>query len=230
MLSQTKKNVFLLFSTVIQRTTINPFLFVVFNIIESIQLLSYTFSSPISKLNPLQSSLNENLRKITGAFRISPLYTLLSFDYYLIIWAFVAFITFLFIFSGLVALTINNRNNCFYKFYTIILAQYSLFSSVIVIPFIETLLTMLRCDDNNKMNYVKDGITCFKGMHLLYTTLSALMVLANLFVYIVSELFTYSPLNNHNRSSPQKINNTNSLLGIIFKCILITLQIIDKYP
>jgi len=193
----------------------------IFYILETVQLVSYAFSYPLQTIWKIPEKREKNIHKILTITRISSLFELLDFKTYLIIWITLLILLFsIFLLFGL-SLQINTKRNMFYRF-NIKLAKiaFNSLSQFFLIPIFETILLMLRCDENNYVE-LKNGIKCYKGIHILYSVLSIIFTIIYLIFCIILELFNYSPFNNDDDKNLIKINNSSENFLSVMKLIIV---------
>ena len=213
----TKIKIFTYFYYLILKKNFNVFILSFFLIIESIQVFSFGFSEPHKKLWKIKSNKIDYVNSFVGAVRITPILKYVSFTIYLIIWGIVIFIFFAGILLIFMAIKINKPNSTFYKF----VINYgkrvsSVMLSIFLIPSTEILLLMLKCN-NNKIDIVKNPITCYNGVHYLYVALSIIFVIVQYFLIFLFVFFSFSPFDSEKLNN--KYDTTADLYYYIFSLI-----------
>ena len=213
----TKIKIFTYFYYLILKKNFNVFILSFFLIIESIQVFSFGFSEPHKKLWKIKSNKIDYVNSFVGAVRITPILKYVSFTIYLIIWGIVIFIFFAGILLIFMAIKINKPNSTFYKF----VINYgkrvsSVMLSIFLIPSTEILLLMLKCN-NNKIDVVKNPITCYNGVHYLYVALSIIFVIVQYFLIFLFVFFSFSPFDSEKLNN--KYDTTADLYYYIFSLI-----------
>jgi len=194
-------------------------------ILETVQLISYAFSYPLQSIWKIPKDTDKIVHRIVTSTRISCLFELFDFNSYLIIWIILLIIIFLVFLSFVLALQINTMQSLFYRF-NISLAKsvFNPMSQFFMIPILETLLIMNRCENNHV--YLDDGIECFKGIHILYCALSIIFGLVFIFFILVVELFNYTPFRKDNDKIICKINNSSENFLCFMKVLIVLCYII----
>ena len=187
-------------------------------ILETIQLISYGISEPHLDVWKVKSSTLKTVSDVVGIFRISTLMKYVDFNVYLII--FFILIAFIFIFSVFLIMQIfigKEESKIFLASVTITrILIYPLYI-FFFIPITELILLPLKCNEEGKIDIIKDGITCWGGMHYLYIILG---IIASIIFFITIYFlisFYFFPFN-YNESSI-RINTENDTFFLIIKLI-----------
>jgi hypothetical protein len=141
-------------------------------ILETIQLISYALSDPHIDIWKEKSSTLKSISDIIGISRITTLMKYVKFDIYLIIFfILIIFIFALFVFLIVQILFFKTESKFFFATIDIIRSLiYPLFI-FFYIPITELVLLPLKCNSDNKVDLVKEGIKCWDNMHYLYSIL-----------------------------------------------------------
>ena len=197
----TKIKIFTYFYHIILKKDFNIFILSFFLIIESIQVISFGISDPHTKIWKIKTNKINNINTFIGAVRITQILKYVSFKIYLIIWGATIFILFSSILLVLMAIKINKPNSGFYKFVISFGKNVSsIILSIGLIPSTEILLLMLKCN-NNKIDIVKNPITCYQGIHYLYMALSIFFLFIQYLLLFLFVFFSFNPFDS------EKLNN-----------------------
>ena len=197
----TKIKIFTYFYHIILKKDFNIFILSFFLIIESIQVISFGISDPHTKIWKIKTNKINNINTFIGAVRITQILKYVSFKIYLIIWGATIFILFSSILLVLMAIKINKPNSGFYKFVISFGKNVSsIILSIGLIPSTEILLLMLKCN-NNKIDIVKNPITCYQGIHYLYMALSIFFLFIHYLLLFLFVFFSFNPFDS------EKLNN-----------------------
>ena len=213
-----KTRIFAFFYYVLRKKDISLLICVIYLILESLQLISYAFSDPHTSLWNLTKDDMYYVELIVAATRVAPLMKLLSFNYYLIIYACLMALIFLYALVFATTLRINKVTSKFYQgvmtFTRYFAAALQIF---LLIPISEFLLLMLKCDSNNVINIFSDSIVCWQGLHFLYVFLSVVFCLLFFFLVLIITVFYFDPFNS--KKTATKIDTTADTFLFIFKVI-----------
>lgn len=184
------------FFYVLRKKDINMFLCSFLLLLETFQLISYAFASPHGNIWRINSDTMDYIQLIVGAPRITPLMKYLKFDYFIIIYAIL--LGYIFIHCLLLTMIIKFSKTQS-KFYQLGVAFTRYFTTpltiFLMIPISELILLPLKCV-NNKVDIVSDTITCFDGLHYLYTVLSILFGIIFYCLIFICSIFYFDPFNN----------------------------------
>ena len=187
-------------------------------ILEIIQLISYGISDPHLNNWKVNPSILKTISEIVGISRITTLMKYVDFNIYLIIF----FILIAFIFSFTVFLMmqiiIGKQDSKIFLASVAItrLLIYPLFI-FFYIPIIELVLLPLKCNGQNQIDIVQNGIICWEGIHYLYSILGLIAsLLFTISLYFLITLYFY-PFN-YNESTI-RISTDNDVLLLFIKYI-----------
>jgi hypothetical protein len=215
-----KTRLFQFFYYVLRKKDINLLLATIFLILESFQLISYAFSDPHTDLWKINSDTMYYIKLIVAGSRVAPLMTLISFNLYLVIYAFLIVFIFLHALIFATTLRINKVNSKFYQS-VVTFTRYSASAIQIflLIPIAELLLLMLKCDENSQINLFSDSITCWKGLHFLYSFLSVIFCIVFFLSVSILTVFYFDPFNT--KKTATKTDTTADSFLFIFKIIAV---------
>ena len=196
-------------------------------VLETIQLVSYGLSDPHLDTWKEKNSILKKISDIIGISRITTVMKYVKFDIYLIIF----FILIIFIFSLCVFLVVQIL---FFKTETkISLILIDIIRSLIYplfiffyIPITELVLLPLKCNSENKVDLVKDGIKCWNSIHYLYSILGIISsILFLLCIFFLMNYFFYPFIH---KDSFIPIHSTNNVMVLIIKYIFVLRFVIVK--
>ena len=196
-------------------------------ILETIQLMSYGISYPHIGAWKENYSTMKTISDIIGISRISALLKYVDFNIYLIIFFIIIVLIFIFCVFLIIQILLGKpESKTFVASVDIIRALiYPLFI-FFYIPITEIVLLPLKCDENNNVDIVKNGVTCWEKLHYLYCILgiiaSILFFLCN---YFLINLFFY-PFNYHDSSI--RIQSDNDTIFLFIKYIFVIRFVIVK--
>ena len=196
-------------------------------ILETIQLISYGISPPHMDIWKEKHSSLKTVSDIIGISRISTLMKYIKFDIYVIMFfILVIFIFALFVFLIVQILFFKIESKFYFSAIDIIRNLiYPLFI-FFYIPITELVLLPLKCNSENKVDLVKEGIKCWNDMHYLYSILGIIAsVLFLLCILFLINYFFY-PFNYNDSSIP--IHSKNNALFLIIKYIFVLRYVIVK--
>lgn len=212
--------IYSLFFYSLKKKDIGTGLCLIFLVLESIQLVSYAFSDPHVQLWGLSSDGSYYLTLVTGAARIAPLMTLLSFNLYLIIFFVVLALTLVYMLLIFTALRINSITSVLYKSIISFNRTFACALQIfLLIPFSELMLTMIKCGSVSKINLFSDSITCWSGLHFVYAILGILATIVFYMLILMITVFYFDPFNF--KKSPTKIDASSDIFLYIFKIIAV---------
>ena len=196
-------------------------------ILEAIQLMSYGLSYPHMETWKENHSTMKTISDIISISRISSLMKYVKFNIYLII--FFILVVFIFAFAILLIMQIiliKPESKSFNASVNIIrMLIYPLFI-FFYIPITELVLLPLKCNSENKVDIVLNGIKCWESMHYLYIILGIIAsILFFLSMFFLLNLFFY-PFNYHDSSI--KLHSGNDVLFLIIKYIFVIRYVIVK--
>ena len=188
-------------------------------LIESIQIISYAFSSIHYNSWKLRTNNIKMISNIIEAFRLSifmkfityKIYTIIS--YLLIIFIFIIFLT------VILQIFIFDSSSKTYKYTTtIIKSLIDILSIILYIPITEIILLSIKCT-NGTISGVKDEPVCWGNMHYLNVILGCLGALLLFIWCIFMVTFSFYPFEKF--MSTMRINTNNDIIIIIIKLFLI---------
>jgi hypothetical protein len=187
-------------------------------ILETFQLISYGISDPHLSIWKINTSTLKTISDIISISRITSLMKYVNFDIYIII--FFILIALIFAFSVFLMMQIligKQESKLFMACVTITrILIYPLFIFCFI-PIIEIILLPIKCNDEGKIDIIKDGIICWDGLHYLYVVLGIIASLIFLVsMYLLINLYFY-PFN-YNESSI-KILTDNDTFFLFVKYI-----------
>ena len=141
-------------------------------ILETIQLISYGLSQPHTDIWKEKNSSIKKVSDIISILRISSLMKYVKFYIYLIIFFILVFLIFSFCVFLIVNILFFKSESKFFS------SSISIIRNIIYplyiffyIPITELVLLPLKCNSENKVDIVKDGIKCWESLHYLYSIL-----------------------------------------------------------
>ncbi len=196
-------------------------------ILETIQLMSYGISDPHIDTWKENHSTLKTISNIVGASRIITLMKFVKFNIYIIIY----FIIIIFIFAFFIILLmqiifIKPESKIFAASVYIIKAMINPLFIFFYIPVTEFVLLPLKCNSENKVDIVQDGIKCWENIHYLYAILGIIAsIIFFISVFFLVNFFFY-PFN-YDESSI-KIQSTNDTVFLIIKYIFVIRFVLVK--
>ena len=190
------------FYYVLKKRDINVAICALLIILESLQVISYAFTDPFTKLWKLDDDMMKILRVGVGAPRIAPLMELLGFTLYVVIYGLLIVLIFInFLVFGS-TLRINQITSNFYRsIIGLTRSSAVLLITFLLIPIGEFFLLMLKCDGNDVINIFSDSITCWKSIHFLYAILGIAFAILFFFHMSIVNMYYFDPFNNKKNSS-----------------------------
>ena len=196
-------------------------------ILETIQLMSYGISDPHIDTWKENHSTLKTISNIMGVSRIITLMKFVKFNIYIIIY----FIIIIFIFAFFIILLmqiifIKPESKIFAASVYIIKTIINPIFIFFYIPVTEFVLLPLKCNSENKVDIVQDGIKCWENIHYLYAILGIIAsIIFFISVFFLVNLFFY-PFN-YDESSI-KIQSTNDTVFLIIKYIFVIRFVLVK--
>ena len=213
----TKIKIFNFYVYVLRKKDINMFLCCFLFFLETLQLVSYAFASPHSEIWGLKPDTIDYIQLIVGAPRITPIMKYLKFDYFIIIYAIL--LGYIFIHCPLITMIIKFSKTKS-KFYQLGAAFTRYFTKpltiFLMIPISELILLPLKCV-NDKVDIVKESITCFDGLHYLYSVLGCILAVIFFILIFISSIFYFDPFNN--KKTTTKIDTSTDMFLYFCKII-----------
>ena len=187
-------------------------------ILETIQLISYGLSSPHIDTWKEKSSTIKTVSDIIGILRITSLMKYLKFYMYLIIFFILVFIIFSFCVFLIVQILFFKTESKFFS------ASGSVIRNIInplyiffYIPITELVLLPLKCNSENKVDIVKDGIKCWENLHYLYSILGIISSVLFLLCMIFLLYLYFYPFNY--QDSSMRMRSDNDIVYLLIKFI-----------
>ena len=197
----------------------NLFIKSVLILIESIQIISYAFSSVHYNSWKLRTNTIKMISDIIEAFRLSTFMRFLTYKIYTIISYLL--IIFIFIISLIVILQIFifDSSSKTYKYSTaIIKSLIDILSIIFYIPITEIILLSIKCV-NGTVSGIKDEQACWENIHYLNAILGLLGAVL-LFLWCIFMInFNFYPF--EKLMSTIRINSNNDITIIVLKLLLI---------
>ena len=190
-------------------------------ILETIQLISYGLSQPHTDIWKENNSSIKKVSDIISILRISSLMKYVKFYIYLIIFFILVFLIFSFCVFLIVNILFFKSESKFFS------SSISIIRNIIYplyiffyIPITELVLLPLKCNSENKVDIVKDGIKCWENLHYLYSILGIISsVLFFLCMIFLLNLYFY-PFNYHDSSIRIRSDIDNAYLFIKYIFVL----------
>ena len=190
-------------------------------ILETIQLISYGLSQPHTDIWKENNSSIKKVSDIISILRISSLMKYVKFYIYLIIFFILVFLIFSFCVFLIVNILFFKSESKFFS------SSISIIRNIIYplyiffyIPITELVLLPLKCNSENKVDIVKDGIKCWESLHYLYSILGIISsVLFFLCMIFLLNLYFY-PFNYHDSSIRIRSDIDNAYLFIKYIFVL----------
>ena len=196
-------------------------------ILEAIQLMSYGISDPHIDVWKENHSTMKKISDILSISRITTLMNYVKFNIYLIIYFILAIFIFAFcIFIAMQIIFLQPESKPFITSVTVIRTLiYPLFI-FFYIPITELVLLPLKCNSDNKVDIVQDGIQCWKNLHYLYSILGIIAsIIFFLCMLFLISLFFY-PFNYYDSSI--KLQSNNDTIFLFVKYIFVLRFVIVK--
>ena len=169
---------------IINKTQTSFYTLIFSHIIETVQLISFAFSSPHLLTWKLSKKSIKIINLITSGFRLTPLLNLVSFREYQILFIVFILIILLYFIILLLNLLNGNQNSKFYsRISEIVLVSIAPITIILYIPIIELFLISLKCNNNKSFN--ESFVECWSPAHLLLVTFGIIFSL----VYSIILLF-----------------------------------------
>ena len=195
-------------------------------ILEILQLISYGISEPHLNTWKVNSSTLKAISDVIGISRITTLMKYVDFNIYIIIFFILVAFIFIFCVFILMQILIGKQESKFFLA-TVTLTRILIYPLCIFfyIPITELILLPIKCKDGT-MDIVKNGITCWDGIHYLYVILGIVGSLLFLLCMFLLTSFYFYPFN-FNESSI-KINTNNDMFFLFINYIIVLKFVIFK--
>ena len=195
-------------------------------ILETIQLMSYGLSEPHIDTWKENSSTLEKITDIIGILRITTLMKYIKFNIYIVIFFIIIVIIFALCIFMAVQILFFKESKLFINAINIFRILIYPLSIFLFIPITELVLLPLKCNEDDKVDIVKEGIKCWEKIHYLYSILGIISsVLFLLYIIFLNSLFFY-PYNY--RDSSIRIQSNNDTIFIFIKFIFVLRFILVK--
>ena len=198
-------------------------------LIESIQIISYAFSSVHYNSWKLRTNTIKMISNIIGAFRLSILMRFLTYNIYTIISYLLIIFIFIICLIVILQIFIFDSSSKIYKYSSaIIKSLIDILSIIFYIPITEIILLSIKCD-NGTVSGIKDEQTCWENIHYLNVILGLLGAILLYFWCIFMINFSFYPF--EKLMSTKRINSNNDITIVVLKLLLIlqNLLISDEY-
>ena len=220
-----KLKLFNFYYSVLRKKSFGMPVLIIFIIFEAVELISYAFNKLFENLWKLDSKSFKLIEIITGATRVTPLMKYLTFNEYLLIFIFISAFIFVNTLLLLMALSFGNGKPRLYNFCIII--QSYITSNVyffFMVPSMELLLSVNKCE-NGKIEIIeKNDIYCYKGAHFILIFISFVISILQLILIILNSFFNFNPFGSNDSTSI--IDPSNNILLVMFKFILVLLYVL----
>ena len=198
-------------------------------LIESIQIISYAFSSVHYNSWKLRTNTIKMISNIIGAFRLSIFMPFLTYKIYIIFSYLLIIFIFIICLIVILQIFIFDSSSKIYKYSSaIIKSLIDILSIIFYIPITEIILLSIKCD-NGTVSGIKDEQTCWENIHYLNVILGFLGAIL-LFLWCIFMInFSFYPF--EKLMSTMRINSNNDIIIVILKLLLIlqNLLISDEY-
>ena len=220
-----KLKVFNFYFSVLRKKSFGMTVLIIFIIFEAIEMISYAFNKLFKNLWKLDSYTFDLIELITGATRITALMKYLTFNGYLIIFAFISIFIFVNFLLLLMALSFGNGKPRLYNFCIII--QSYVTSNVFfffMVPTMELLLSVNKCENGKIEIITRNDVYCFKGTHFILAFISVVISIIQLILIILNSFFNFNPFGSNQATTI--IDPSNNILLVMFKFILVLLYVL----
>ena len=205
------------------------FLKIIQILIETIQFISYAFSSNHYKSWKIKTNNIIIVSNILGAFRISIFTKFLRYQVYSSITYVLTILVFIVCLIVILNIIFIESSSKLYSFSsTIIRSLIDIISIIFFIPIIEILLLPIKCD-NGKVYGFKDGEICWEIYHYINFFVGIIGTIL-LFIWC-SFMITFSFYPFQNLNSTIRISSNNDIIILILKLFVVLqyLLISDEY-
>ena len=197
------------------------------HIIETIQIISYSFSFPHSKIWKISPKNFKILNLITSVTRLAPISQFLNVKAYIICFIIISILVIAFFISLIVQINFRKANSKIYNnllsFTQISIAPLTIF---LFIPINELLLIPLRCGEINNDFFVFQEIECFSSLHYLIIVIGIIVSLIFIISIIFLNFFYFYPF--QSGLSTIKLNSSIDIVLLIIKFIFVIKYIFVK--
>ena len=197
-----------------------------FYFIETIQLISFAFSSPHKLVWKIPEKTNNILINVLSGFRLTPLlqYTSQVIASTIVLTIFVLTLSFFILL--IIQITLRKENSSFFS-KMITMTHFSIPSITILffIPFNELFLTVLNCR-GNKLHESPEEVKCYQGVHLLLAMTAIIGLILYLIITFLLSYFYYYPF--INQKSTIRLTSTIDVKLLLIKFIFVIQAIFVK--
>ena len=187
--------------------------------IETIQFISYAFSSIHYNSWKLDNKTIRIISNIISTFRISPFIHFLNYTIYkVILYLLIIFIFILSLILILNILFINTTSRFYQCSSTIIRSLIDIIAIIFYIPITEIILLPIRCLDGKVYGF-EEGETCWERIHYLNVILGLFGTILLFFWCIFMLNFSFYPF--QNTLSTIRINSKNDIINMVMKIIIV---------
>ena len=224
-----KTKIFNFYFFVLRKKDINMFICSLLLILETLQLISFSFSDPHSNGWKIKESKMKNIKLIVGASRITSIFIYIKHDLYIMI--FFALLAYIFLHCLFLTMLIK-FNKTTTKVYQIGIIFTRYFTTPLtiffIIPISEIILLPLKCE-NKRMAVVKNPIKCWDGLHYLYSLLGVIFSFAFYGLIFISTIFYFNPFNSKKATTKISTSSDSFLYFTKFCLVLKYIFIKDEY-
>ena len=187
--------------------------------IETIQFISYAFSSNHYNSWKLERKTIILIENILSGFRLSSLINFISYKIYMSISMCITIIIFilcLIVLLNILFIDSSSRLNRYTS--TLIRSSIGILSELLFVPITEILLLSFKCVDGKVYGF-KDGDICWKGLHYLIVIIE---IIGTFLLFIWSNFirfFSFYPF--QNSMSTNRIYSNNDILLIFLKLFIV---------
>ena len=198
-------------------------------LIESIQIISYAFSSVHYNSWKLRTNTIKMISNIIEAFRLSIFMRFLTYNIYTIIAYILIILIFIICLIVILQIFIFDSSSKIYKYSSVIIKSLiDIISIIFYIPITEIILLSIKCV-NGTVSGIKDEQKCWENIHYLNVILGLLGAFL-LFLWCIFMInFSFYPF--EKTMSTMRINSNNDITIVVLKLLLIlqNLLISDEY-
>ena len=190
-------------------------------IIETLQMISYSFSSNHYKSWKLEEKKIKTISIIFGGFRLSVLIQFINYNIYCVILYVLVSLIFIFCLIVIIQILFIDSTSIKYQLSTIIIRSFiSIISIILYIPMTEIILMPINCVDG-KVDGIKNGEICWENLHYLHAALGIIGAIL-LFIWCIFMInFSFYPFQKF--KSTIRINSNNDII-IVFMKLFLSLQ------
>ena len=203
------------YSTLTKKDKTSKFTLFFLHILEIMQIISYAFFQPHLNTWKISQKSIEIISIITSGFRLAPIINYTSYDIYIIVFLILILLIFCFLLTLIMQILFRKENSKIYKgLMSITHLSLAPLTIIFYIPINELLIIIFKCY-NDKIEVGRHEMKCWKGIHLLYTILSALAIIFSLLCLIFLNFFYYYPF--QAETTTIKLNSTIEIIFLLIK-------------